>query len=131
MLSADTSHKASVNKCYLDDVVKCEGTGINIQMKLLTINHNDPLCRAFRGQCNLGYLHQRKQLLGSPETPSLGLQMYDFLYDVSLYTLRLHTDILTHSISQPPTPPPPPRRPSRTASKPNTCDSSIGGRKPK
>ncbi|XP_047053544.1 protein WVD2-like 7 [Lolium rigidum] len=31
----------------------------------------------------------------------------------------------------PPTPPPPPRRASRTASKPNTGDSSIGGRKPK
>jgi hypothetical protein len=37
MLSADTSHKASANKCYLDDVVKCEGTGMNIQMKLVTI----------------------------------------------------------------------------------------------
>lgn len=31
----------------------------------------------------------------------------------------------------PPTPPPPPRRPSRTTNKPNTSDSSIGGRKTK
>jgi hypothetical protein len=63
----------------------CGDTGINSQNELAN-NHNDPLCRAFRGQCNLEHLHQRKQLLRSTETPSLGLRMYDFLSQHNIHT---------------------------------------------